>query len=346
MDMWKKILGLRHFRRTKIVALTIVLLGSVAALIVPAAIAGKSRTVPEVVQHALPPSVVIQGEPREDGILRVLTLNLAHGRGSGRHQMLQPTKRIRSHLDVTARLLARVRPDVVALQEADGPAFWSGRFSHVEYLAREAGFEFSCHGFHVKCGKTAYGTALLSTDRLEDPLSITFDPTPPTLSKGFLVGAIRWPGQPDLLVDVITVHLDFARRSARREQVERMVAELKPRRRPRIILGDFNCDWKRENSALRHLARELDLEAHRPESPDLVTFPKLDRRLDWILISREFRFVKHEVLPDAVSDHRAVVAEIALRDPESEALRLRSSAPPATRERPGLADRARTPADG
>ncbi len=243
-----------------------------------------------------------------------MTLNVAHGRSDGLNQILQKTKNIRVNLDTIAKLLSRVGPDVVALQEADGPSFWSGKFNHVEYLATNAGFEYSARGAHVDGVKMSYGTALLSSRSLAETLSITFDPTPPTFSKGFLVSTIDWPGAPGMQVDVVSVHLDFSRRSVRRKQVGKMITELTARKRPMIIMGDFNCDWKRSNSALRILAKKLGLEAHQPEASTLITFPKRKTRIDWILISREFQFRKYEVFPDVVSDHLAVVAQIGLRD--------------------------------
>ena len=311
--MLKRIFNRKLFKRFIFTCIALVIVSAIAALTVTSVSSGEPRSIPRIAQHSLHSSESDQTAPPREGVLKVLTLNVAHGRSDGRNQIFQKTKKIRSNLDTIAKLLVRVSPDVAALQEADGPSFWSGGFSHVEYLASNAGFKFSTHGLHVDGAKISYGTALLSSRLLKDTLSITFEPTPPTFSKGFLVSAIEWPGEPEMQVDVVTVHLDFSRRSARRKQVAQMIAELKPRKRRLIIMGDFNCDWKRANSALRILARKLDLVAHQPEATDLITFPKRKTRLDWILISREFRFEKYEVLSDVVSDHRAVVAEIGIK---------------------------------
>ena len=72
--------------------------------------------------------------------MTLLTLNIAHGRKDGRNQMLQRTATIRRNLDDITRLLAQTSPALVALQEADGPSFWSGKFDHVKYLAKQAEF--------------------------------------------------------------------------------------------------------------------------------------------------------------------------------------------------------------
>jgi endonuclease/exonuclease/phosphatase family metal-dependent hydrolase len=63
---------------------------------------------------------------------------------------------------------------------------------------------------------------------------------------------------------------------------------------------------------LEQLINALSLSAYKGGAADLVTFPSTGRRVDWILVSPELRFVSHRVLPDRLSDHRAVTAEIAL----------------------------------
>jgi endonuclease/exonuclease/phosphatase (EEP) superfamily protein YafD len=44
----------------------------------------------------------------------------------------------------------------------------------------------------------------------------------------------------------------------------------------------------------------------------LETFARFGHRLDWVLISPGFTFHSYKVIEDKVSDHRAVVAELAL----------------------------------
>ena len=215
-------------------------------------------------------------------------------------------------LDRIARVLVREAPQVVALQEADGAAVWSGNFNHVDYLAKHGGFGHRFRGEHVKGLRLSYGTALLSKRPLGECASITFAPSPPTLSKGFVTSSLAWPGKPHTRVTVASVHLDFARASVRREQVQRLVAELKDIKGPLVVMGDFNCQWQGKESSLRTLAGDLDLQAHQPDADDMATFPESGERLDWILISRELNFVSHRRLDDKLSDHLGVVAELRL----------------------------------
>ena len=280
----------------------------VAALVAPVWVAGAGQATPQVVTYTTPARAADAPQPT----LRVMTLNVAHGRGNGRHQLLTRKKTHRAKLDDVAAVLARERPDVAALQEADGPSVWSGRFDHVAHLATAAQFARSVRGEHVSGMKLSYGTALLSMLPLEKPLSVTFAPSPPTPSKGFVVATVAWPGNPEVEVDVVSVHLDFARKKVRRRQVAGMVEALAGRGRPLIVMGDLNCQWADEDSPLRTLAEKLKLTAYKPEAKDMQTFPKLKRRLDWILISSELEFARHEIVPDRVSDHLGIVCDIRL----------------------------------
>ena len=244
--------------------------------------------------------------------LRVMTLNLAHGRKDGWHQALQKRSTIRSNLDEVAEVLRREKPDVVALQEADGPSLWSGQFDHPEYVADKAGFPHVCRGVHVDGMKLSYGTALLSRLPMDDSASHTFASSPLSPSKGFVVCTVRCPGDPLVEIDVVSVHLDFLRQGVRRKQVEEMIAELRGRGKPMVVMGDLNCEWEAEDAPIRTLAEELGLTAYKPDAQDMDTFPSREKRFDWILLSSELRFVEHETVQDVVSDHLAVVAKVEL----------------------------------
>jgi endonuclease/exonuclease/phosphatase family metal-dependent hydrolase len=266
-------------------------------------------------QVTIPSTHTFQKEKKighERTSLSVMTINIAHGRKIGTHQLFQKTSTIKSNLNDVSRVLKRKKPDLVALQEADGSSAWSGNFDHVRHVARRAGFAYSVRGEHVKMKKTSYGTALLSMFSLKTPISVKFAPSPPTFSKGVVLSTITVPGYPGRTIDVASLHLDFARKSVRQTQVNEIIAKLKHRKNPLIIMGDFNCEWTSRETTLQLLADTLNLKAYRPYSKDMVTYPKSGRRLDWILISREFDFVTHMTLEDTISDHLGVFAEIRI----------------------------------
>jgi len=253
-----------------------------------------------------------------NGTIRVMTLNVAHGRKEGRNQLLQGKEHIRNNLVDIAEFLKRNGADVVALQEADAPSRWSGNFDHVALLAQRAEYRWYCRIGHAQTWLFDYGTALLSQGYFIDTLAHTFQPTPPTMTKGFLLGRVAWKPNEDsdhiVPVDFVSVHLDFSSEANREEQIGEMMESLSDRMNPIVILGDFNSEWLDRESAVEALARRLGLRAYRPQAQNLGTYPQTGRRLDWILISKELEFKSYAVLPDAVSDHYAVVAEVALKE--------------------------------
>ncbi len=263
------------------------------------------------------PGVVDGSAVIESDFIRVVTLNVAHGRKDGRNQMLLKDETIRSNLLELAQLLDRAEADVIALQEADAESSWSGGFNHVDFLAENSTYDCSHHGVHASNRMYDFGTALLSGRPFQGSFVHSFKPSRPTTTKGFSVAALNWnPGgllpEPKL-VKFISVHLDFSRRSVRRSQIDEMVAVLSRIDGPMVLMGDFNTDWQTEDSSLKYLAEQMELSVFEPHADGLSTYGDKGARLDWILISPELEFSTYAVFPDVVSDHYAVAAEINLK---------------------------------
>ncbi len=255
------------------------------------------------------------GTPHQ-GSLKVVSLNIAHGRGDALNQLLLDRTDFEANLGRIAELLVALDADIVALQEADGPSRWSGGFDHVAALAEAAAYPWYERAGHAQSWLFDYGTALLSRQPFSEVLNHTFAPSPPTMNKGLLLGQIAWRapggGRPRR-VDILSVHLDFSRQKTRQRQIEELVAVLAGRENPGIILGDFNSDWFSEASTVRALAEQAGLQVYAPDARDLGTYRDGSKRLDWILISKELEFLDYRVVADRVSDHRAVYAEIGFR---------------------------------
>ena len=73
-------------------------------------------------------NIAYNHQNRADGILKIVTLNVAHGRNQSVSQLLLDKEDISANLLRIAGVLGTVGADVVALQEADGPSGWSGKF--------------------------------------------------------------------------------------------------------------------------------------------------------------------------------------------------------------------------
>ena len=273
---------------------------------------GELRSLLDVRSFEMPAVSAAPVHRDDHSTLRVMTLNVAHGRGEAFHQLLQKSDTTVQNLNEISAMLKRERPDVVALQEADAPSFWSGNFHHVDYLARQASYSSAVNGTHVDGPGLAYGTALLANTDLRHAESVTFNPDLALTPKGFVVSTVEWPGQPHVQVDVVSLHLDFASEVTRQQQALELIAFMRDRNRPMIVMGDFNADWGASDATVRLIASELALNAYDPGGEGQNTFPYRGKRLDWILVSSGMEFREYQVVTDAVSDHRGVIAELGL----------------------------------
>ena len=250
--------------------------------------------------------------------LKVVSLNIAHGRKDGINQLLLSGSTIRKNLDEIATVLGDSGADIVALQEADAPSRWSRNFDHIAMLAAQADYPAVVHTPHARSWPFNYGTAILSRTAFTETINHTFEPSPPTLNKGFTLAQFVWrphgEQQASVLLDVVSVHLDFSRKQVRESQIRENTRVLEGRDNALIILGDFNSDWLADELVDRALANDNGLKGYRPDADDLGTYPSGNKRLDWILISETLEFISYEVMPDMLSDHKAIIAEIGLAE--------------------------------
>ena len=250
-----------------------------------------------------------------------MTLNAAHGRSDGPNQIFLDKPAFKANLARISDVLRKTDADIVGLQEVDGPSRWSGRFDHAATMARQADYPWHYRANHASSWLYRYGTAVMSRLPVLATHSHRFAASPPSPRKGFVISQVVLPapvGVSRMVIDVFSVHLDFLSRRARARQIAKLVDTLEDRDNPAIVLGDFNSGWHSQDSIVRKLVRQSDLMAYRPDALDLATHG--DERLDWILISADFEFLNYAVLPETVSDHQPVVAEIGI-NPDSEMFR-------------------------
>ncbi len=267
-------------------------------------------------QHYSEPSTQVPTKVEDH--LRFFSLNVAHARRNVPVKPYLGRRKAQRNLAEIADTLRILAPDVVALQEVDGPSTWSGNFDHVATIARQSGFADHYRGDHNEFGigrfRMSAGTALMARQPLLDPASHRFSISWRD-TKGFVVAALEVPEWGGMSVDVVSVHLDFLTPSVRRKQILRMVDELEHRQRPMVLLGDLNCCWQHEPRSMDLLVRHLGLKAHEPDLP-APTYPthRPCRRIDWILASPELDFHGYHTVHAPLSDHLVLVADLNLRE--------------------------------
>lgn len=241
--------------------------------------------------------------------MRVMTLNVAHGARQPVPPTLLGPARVGRNLDAIVGALLDVRPDVVALQEIDRASPYTGGLDHFARLLRGSELDYGVHAPHGENARLGmrHGHALLARRALADVEDRRFERRF-CHDKGWVVGAVPALG---VEIDVACVHLEPFHALVRRAQIRELVRGLAERRtrsrRPLVVMGDMNTGRR----GVAALARGLDLRA---DEDGLPTFPAVLPlvRLDWVLVSRELRIARQSTLRAVVSDHAAVVAELAL----------------------------------
>src|SRR5580658_957343 len=109
--------------------------------------------------------------------LRLVTFNIAHGRGLTPIQGLTSSRKLRLNLRRIADLLGELGADLVALQEIDECSVWAGSFDHLDYLRAHAGFPHAAFGINNRRSglmNLCYGNAILSRFPIVETETIVF----------------------------------------------------------------------------------------------------------------------------------------------------------------------------
>ena len=253
--------------------------------------------------------------------LRLVTFNIAHGRGLTPIQGLTSPRKIRANLRGIATLLGRLKPDIVAMQEIDERSRWSGNFDQLDYLRVHARFPHSVFGINNRRAgllNLCYGNALLCRDELLATETVVFGQRR-VGEKGFLFTEISVGGR---RIPFVNLHLHAASRVQRMRQLGLLIAWLQAKRRlgsghwfmPPIICGDFNNSHTRDDATaalLSHLSDTGDYTLY-PQIGGTFPSPLPRRRLDFVFLPSQCRDVQCRVLRTLLSDHCPVLAEFSV----------------------------------
>ena len=233
--------------------------------------------------------------------LRVVTYNIRHGRGMDE----------RVDLERTARVLARIEPHLVGLQEVDHRAQRSGAVAQADSLAQLLGMQPYFAPFMPFQGGE-YGMAILTTLPVVRDWAIELPPGGSEPRVALAVQVIL-PGGDTLVA--VNVHFDWVRDDTFRfAQASALAATLDTLSHPWILVGDLNDI---PDSRTLALFLERGVELAKPDHASF-TFPSTDpvREIDYIFMAPGGGWEGGEiqVVDETVaSDHRPIVATLHRR---------------------------------
>jgi len=253
--------------------------------------------------------------------LRILTFNIAHGRGLTPIQGLTLGRKLRANLRKIGRLIDEIAPDVVALQEIDQHSRWAGNFDHLDYLKAHTGFQHSVFGINNHRGgllNLNYGNAFLSRYPIVESENIVFG-TRTVGEKGFLYAEIDVGGR---RVPLLNLHLHYRSRVLRFRQVEKVMNYVATRdenqrgrwHMPPIVCGDLNNQAHLPDATaelMRYFSLHGDYSFH-PKGGLTFPSPLPSRGLDFLFLPPACREVQCEVVRSFLSDHRPVWADFTV----------------------------------
>ena len=269
-----------------------------------------------------------QRPPEFQGQLRVMTWNIAHGRGAETSNLKEGRDPKIHRIMEIARVIRELDADIVVLNEVDFAASWSGGFDQATLLAEQSGLPFLARQTNLDCGywfcRWQFGNAVLSRYPITEAEIVHLKPM--HVWEDWLAGSKRGvlctiqltPGKS---IRVMGVHLEHRSEEARLESVHAVSEVVADIDGPLLIAGDLNTtpaeapranltadgqnafDVLTEKTGLKYMPVRL------PEFEEL-TFPSWapHTAIDWILYHPDFfRPVDHRVIRSPLSDHLPVL---------------------------------------
>ena len=264
------------------------------------------------------------------GMLRIVTYNIAHGRGAIDDNWQRSSAAKRDRIEQISQFLAKTNADVVVLNEVDFDSTWSGHQNQAAAIAADAGFSYRVEqrnlDFRFLYGSWKFGNAILSKYPIIEAKVV--DLPPHADWEDWLVGCKRGVVATLQLPDkqrvrVLAVHLEHRREINRARGAKAIVEVAKSSEVPLITAGDLNStppgfpDARTTADGANAMAilQDAELFQWRPladPSPSDMTYSSTSpaQIIDWILIPPNATFVAYEVLEGDLSDHRAVSATL------------------------------------
>lgn len=223
----------------------------------------------------------------------MVSFNILHGqRGDGSGTV---------DLDLLARSVKDLRPDVLALQEVDVGVPRSSRADEARVVAEALGLEVVFSKAARVGGIGRYGNALLARGAITD---VEVVPLPKTARRheprSAILATVEVEG---VRLAICATHLSIHRPEVH-DQLAAVVAAVGGRKGPAILIGDLNLLPEEVAPVVERAGMCL-------ADPTMPTFPRdLPRiRIDHVAV-RDLRIDRVEVVTTASSDHCALAVEV------------------------------------
>ncbi|MHB0913169.1 MAG: endonuclease/exonuclease/phosphatase family protein [Armatimonadota bacterium] len=226
-------------------------------------------------------------------MLRVVTYNIRTGLGADHKRSIRRV----------GDVLAELSPDVVCLQEVDQRMPRSWLANQPKYLGARLGFQ-AVFQRNVVRGRGAYGNCILAKDLTHcrcHPLPGDGEP------RGLLEATVRCDGSE---ITVFCTHLSI-KRDERVKQAREVSRAVRSVTSPKLLAGDMNDVAGSETVA--HLLEDPALRDMAQEAGDDDMGTKDEHRIDFILADLHFDLAGYRVADFDASDHRPVLADLALK---------------------------------
>jgi endonuclease/exonuclease/phosphatase family metal-dependent hydrolase len=268
------------------------------------------------------------GATNASDMLRIVTYNIAHGRGLADDNWRggTPDERL-ARLEQIAELLKTLNAEIVVLNEVDFDCSWSGGVNQAEQIAKLAGYphwvEARNLDFRVLVWTWRFGNAVLSRYPIASARDV---PLPSEVGwETFLAGKKRSViceiDPPSGRVRIIATHLSHRSESVRAASAKIISVLVDDSKDPIIVAGDLNSTppgFPHSNADGQNAIALLDATGKfrrfpmTPPDESAMTYPSIRGRsvIDWILIPASWRFREYRVIASELSDHRPIVAEV------------------------------------
>ena len=230
--------------------------------------------------------------------MRLLTFNVQHFRNYLKKEI---------DIDLFVKTINEINPDIISLNEVFGEDSNSFYGDQVKEIAQKMGYNYF-FGKAISISKGVYGNALLSKFKIENPEII---PIPDPIIKDedtYYESRIIIKAKIEDIIIFVT-HIGLAKQE-KINAINILENNIKKLTKSFIIMGDFNMtpDDNLLKPILKYTCDTLENDLGN-------TFPSInpEKRIDYILVSKNIKNFKSQIINKIVSDHFPIEAEIYVK---------------------------------